>query len=265
VTRSYPPLSWLVPLLAPLYRWLDRVFARRADRIVAISKMVRDDCRRVYGRDDIRTAGPGVDPPAPELVDPGYLRRRLRIDTRHVLVTVGKLIPKKNFDMFVRVVKELRDRGRDVGGVIIGDGPLRDEIEGLIVRLGLEGRCLMTGFLREYEEVLRYMSGATIYMYLERNVPFGLTPVEAGSLGVPVVAYEGGGADETIVPGENGRKLPAGYGSEEIADVVEELLEAPEGVLAEMGDAGRTMAARWSWEAAYDRFLEGIGAVERPV
>lgn len=263
VARSYPPLSWLVPLLAPLYRWLDRLFAARADRVLAISQMVRDDCRRVYGRHDIPTVGPGIDSPHADVVDPGFVRERLGIDTDHVLVTAGKIIPKKNFDIFVRVVGELRNRGLDVSGVIIGDGPLRSRIESLIASLGISEHCRMVGFVPDYEDVLRYMSGATVYLYLERKVPFGLTPLEAGSLGVPVVAFRGGGVEETVIDGENGRKLPSRYGPEEIADVLEEMLRAGPETLAAMGRRGREIAERWSWDASYDRFRTALKPPER--
>jgi glycosyltransferase involved in cell wall biosynthesis len=261
VARSYPPLSWLVPVLAPLYRWLDKLFAGRADLVIAISKMVRDDCVRVYRR-DVAIASPGIDPPAPHLLDPGFIRRALPIRSQHILVSTGKIIPKKNFDLFVQVVHRLRQREVDVTGVIVGDGPLRERVARLIRSLELEPYCLMTGFVSEYADVLRYMSGATLYVYLERDVPFGLTPLEAGSLGVPVVAFEGGGVEETVVDGENGRKLPAAYGAEEIADLIAGLLEGSAEELARMGDRAKEMVKRWTWGRAYDRFLEYLGSLE---
>lgn len=262
VTRSYPPLSWLVPLLVPVYRWLDRRFARRADLIVAISEMVRKDCARVYGRDDVRVAGPGVDLPGPEVIDPDFVRSRLPTSVEHVLVSVGKIVPKKNFDLFVRTVDLLRRSRIDVAGVIVGDGPLRARIADLIERLGLEEHCVMVGFVPEYRDVLRYMSGASVYVYLEKNVPFGLTPLEAGSLGVPVVAYRGGGVEETIVDGENGYKLSHNSGPEQIAAVVRDLLSRPPAERAKMGACGRRMAEHWTWTRAYDRFRRIIGGAD---
>lgn len=261
VTRSYPPLSWLVPLLVPMYRWLDRLFARRADSIVAISKMVSQDCRRVYRRSVVPTAGPGIDLPRSGIIGPLFIRRTLPVKTDQVLLTAGKLIPKKNFDMFVRVVHMLRRDGLDVTGVIIGDGPLRERILGLIRSLDLEGYCLMTGFVEAYDDVLRLMSGATIYVYLERNVPFGLTPLEAGSVGVPTVTFAGGGVEETIVDGENGCKLPIEYGAEEVAAAVGALLSGPAEELSRLGRNGRVHAQRWTWDRSYERFRKHVASV----
>ncbi len=180
------------------------------------------------------------------------------IRTRHILVTAGKIIPKKNFDLFVRVVHSLRKRGVEVTGVIIGDGPFREKIGKLIRSFDLDSYCLMTGFVPKYEDVLRYMSGASVYVYLEKNVPFGLTPLEAGSLGVPVVAFEGGGVEETIVDGENGRELPSNYDAGQIANLIEEMLSAPPGELNRMGQRGSEMASRWTWEKRYAHFSEII-------
>jgi glycosyltransferase involved in cell wall biosynthesis len=105
------------------------------------------------------------------------------------------------------------------------------------------------------------MSGATIYLYLERDVPFGLTPLEAGSVGAPVVAFEGGGVEETVIDGENGRKVPSSWGADEIAGLLLELLSSPE-TLKLMGDTGRRRALRWTWHGAYERFSQLID--ERP-
>lgn len=258
VARSYPPLSWLVPVLAPIYRALDRLFARRADLIMAISRMVKRDCERVYGRRDVALVSPGIDPPPPELVDPGYLRERLGVESEHIILSAGKIIPKKNFDLFVQAVGVLRDRGLDVSGVIIGDGPFRGRIESLVQRMDLRQHCILTGFLPDHADVLRYMSGADVYVYLEPNVPFGLTPLEAGSLGVPVVAFEGGGVEETIRDGENGRKIASSCGPEEIADIVQELLLLSTEERRQMGNRGRQLAARWTWERSYDQLLRAL-------
>ena len=255
VARSYPPLSWLVPVFAPLYRWLDRLMARRADLIVAISQMVRRDCLRVYGTVAPITGSPGIDPPRPEVIDRDFIRRDLGIRSPYILVTAGKLIPKKNFDLFVRVIDRLRRDGVDVTGVIIGDGPFRERVARLIRSLDLASHCLMTGFVAAYDDVLRYMSGATIYVYLERNVPFGLTPLEASSLAVPVVAFEGGGVDETVVDGETGRTIPTHYDAEDIARLLADMLQHDRGMLRRWGERGAQVAVGWTWEQSYTRFV----------
>ena len=173
-------------------------------------------------------------------------------------MTVGKLIPKKNMDLFVKVVHLLRQKRVDVSGVIIGDGPLSGSIEHLIRSLKLEPYCLMTGFVPEYEDVQRLLSGATVHVFLEKLVPFGLTPLEAGSLRVAVVAYEGGGVEETVVYGENGYKLPLHYGVEQIAEVLQGMLLGSPNLLRTMGRKGASMALNWTWDRAYDRFLGNI-------
>ncbi len=190
------------------------------------------------------------------------MRDRFAIRTDHVLVTAGKLIPKKNFDLFVMALDALRRRGVDVAGVIVGDGPLRERIERLIRSLELDSWCHMTGFVSKYEDVLRYMSGASIYVYLERRVPFGLTPLEAGSVGVPVAAFEGGGVEETIEDGENGVKIPTDFQPRQIAGVLADLLARPRAERERMGRKGREMAAKWTWDRAYDRFWHAIDGPE---
>lgn len=257
VTRSYPPLSWLVPIFVPIYRWLDRLFARRADSIVTLSRSVQKDCAMVYPRKPVFTVNPGVVLPSATLSDPSFIRRTFPIDSRQILVTAGKLIPKKNIPLFVEILAGLRSRGLDVAGVVVGDGPMRSEIELSIARHGLEEACLLAGFIPSYEDVLRIISGASLYLYLERRVPFGLTPIEAGAVGVPVVAFEGGGVEETVADGVNGWKIPEDWGAEQITELLASLLNEPDKLL-QQGREGRRMAAERTWSRSYADFAQLI-------
>lgn len=257
VARSYPPLSWFVPIFVPIYRWLDRLFARAADSIVTLSESVRRDCRRVYPRKAVCVVNPGVDPAPESLIDPSFVRHAYRVKSRHILVSAGKLIAKKNFPLFVEIVATLRKLGVDVSGVIIGAGPARRSIERAIARHSVRDACILAGHLADHQDVLRLISGASLYLYLERRVPFGLTPLEAGSVGVPVAAFAGGGVDETVVDGLNGHTLPEHWGATEIAGLLTRILANPD-ALRRQGQEGRRMAAERSWSRSHDEFARWI-------
>ena len=62
------------------------------------------------------------------------------------LVNIGRITEQKGQAILVEAAAVLRDRGHDFELVIVGDGPMRGEIERLIDRLGLRGRVRITGF-----------------------------------------------------------------------------------------------------------------------
>lgn len=64
---------------------------------------------------------------------------------RPALVTMGRLVQSKGFDLLLRAFAQIKDKRRDWTLVILGDGPLRTELESLRNQLGLEQRVLMPG------------------------------------------------------------------------------------------------------------------------
>ena len=147
---------------------------------------------------------------APAPVDPAHrleARRSLRFDG-HTLLSVGRLVPIKGFDVLVRAAAL-------AGGpsvVILGDGPERERLAALARRLGVPLR--LPGFVQR-QDVARWMTAADLYVQPSRRLASGRTeglPVatlEALSLGVPVVASATGGLSELPHQAPRLRLVPA--------------------------------------------------------
>jgi len=82
-------------------------------------------------------------------------------DENHILA-VGRLVEKKGFDVLIRSLEQLRDRGRDFQATIIGQGDEREALEGMIEATGLGDRVRLLGGL-DQGQVRAWMKRATVF------------------------------------------------------------------------------------------------------
>jgi len=90
--------------------------------------------------------------------------------------------------------------------VIVGDGPLRTELEARVNALGLADRVFLPGFI----DGRWAMRGFDIFALPSEYEGFPYVLLEAMAEGLPIVATCVGGADQAIVDGENGFVVPVG-------------------------------------------------------
>jgi glycosyltransferase involved in cell wall biosynthesis len=142
----------------------------------------------------------------------------------NVLVAAGRLAPWKGFADLIRAVKLLVDRGRDVRLLILGDGPLRAELEAQISALGLGGNIQLVGYVAN---PLKFFSRAKVFVLssLVEGLPNVL--VEAMMCGcTPVSTNCPTGPDEVLEGGRFGYLVPV-QDSEAMADAIGKALDSP--------------------------------------
>jgi glycosyltransferase EpsF len=139
----------------------------------------------------------GVDvPPTANESERRALRAELRWPEEALIVLhVGRFIEQKNhaglLEIFARVAKEV-PRARLL---LVGDGPLRSEVENLIAEHGLEGKVLCLG-LRD--DVPSLMSRSDLFLFPSLHEGFGLVAIEANGAGLPVVGSRIPGLTEAV-------------------------------------------------------------------
>ena len=157
------------------------------------------------------------------------------------LVNIGRLVEQKGQVILVQAAAQLRDRGVDFELVIVGDGPMRGEIQGLIEQHNLRERIRITGFLSNQgvlEELLA--ARALILPSFAEGLP--VVFFESLALGRPVISTYIAGHPELIEVGVNGWLVPAGA-VEPLVDAMAEVLTAEPAVLEKMGQAGAKRVA----------------------
>ena len=115
------------------------------------------------------------------------------------VISVGRLIRRKAFD---RLILSLEHLPEDVGLLIVGDGPLRDELEGVASASNLSGRVRFAGYVSD-EDKFRYLAAADLYVLSSYHEGFGLVLQEAMSAGLPIVATSHGGQTDIVEDGVN--------------------------------------------------------------
>lgn len=185
-------------------RWLARWAARRADALTCVSAELVRSLARDGWLGDATVVPNGVDTEAFTPDGPGAgLRGRLGVAERTLLVGgVGRLAAVKRPTDLVAACERLVDGGADLALVLLGDGPLRDELEALAAArpwLHLAGVVAdMPAHLRDLDVVA----------LSSRHEGQPLAVLEALACGRPVVATRVGGVPELL--GEDEPAGPAG-------------------------------------------------------
>jgi glycosyltransferase involved in cell wall biosynthesis len=140
---------------------------------------------------------------------PGGARRALGIPADAIVFTfAGKFIEQKRPLDFLAALDAIRSAQPNAWGLLAGDGPLRDVMEGH--RRRHETRCTMIGFLNQQRIAMAY-AAADALVLPSRDETWGLVVNEAMACGVPaIVSDQVGCASDLIIDGETGFSFPCG-------------------------------------------------------
>jgi len=123
-----------------------------------------------------------------------------------VIGSVGRIAPIKGHKYLIQAAEKVIKEVANAKFLIVGDGPIRDEMEELSVRLGLDERVIFTGMREDVPEVLSIMD---VFVLPSINEGMGRALVEAMAMGLPCVASSVGGVPEVVTDGETGLLVPA--------------------------------------------------------
>jgi glycosyltransferase involved in cell wall biosynthesis len=181
------------------------------------------------------------------------VRRRTSGASRVVLLSVGRLVEAKGHAILLHALRRLVDCGLEVELHIVGDGPLRGDLERLVARLELGGRVRFFGAVLPPVGAL---GEADVFVFPSLVEPQGLAVLEAMAAGVPVVASRAGGIPEMIEHARDGILVEPGDASA-LAAALADVLADPS-LRARLTDGAarrveefdiRVVARRW--EALY--------------
>jgi L-malate glycosyltransferase len=207
--------------------------------------------RVIYGAVDVAQIGRG---------DHTELRRRLGIPSGAVTLTrIGSLIHRKGVDLLLQALAQLRGEGADCHLLIVGEGPVRASLEALAHSLGLEGHAHFLGQIEPAGSVFR--DATDIAVSPARDEGFGLTVIEAGAFGLPIVATDTPGMSEILTDGHSGFIVPT-EDVPSLARTLRRLIDDPElrqrlGAAARETVERRFLVSRYvaEFEAIYDELL----------
>jgi len=133
------------------------------------------------------------------------------LDGMLIVGTVGRLTPVKDQQILLRAIASLRAKHPELGEclrmILVGDGPLRADIERLSAQLGLQEVVWLTGDRADVPELLKLMD---VYLLPSLGEGISNTVLEAMASGCPIIATEVGGNVELVEDGLTGALVPVG-------------------------------------------------------
>ena len=225
---------------------LQRLAYRCATRVVANSAAAR----QMLLSEGLAPASVAVIPNGVDVA--AYPDRAEAAKPRSRVITVANLRPEKNHETLIAAAAQLVASFPTVQFQIVGEGPRRSELEGLVRARGLERSIV---FLGHREDVSELLGAADVFVLPSRSEAFPNGAIEAMAAGLPVVASAVGGLLDLIEPDRTGLLVPAGD-AEALAAALRRLFSDP--VLAgRLGEAAQTQVRqRYSFERMVASFEE---------
>ncbi len=114
-----------------------------------------------------------------------------------ICIAVGRLVAIKGFDILIQSAHLLKKASENIHFLIVGDGECKEELLNQVKTLGLEKNVTFAGY-QEREKVLSLVKSSDIFIMPSRYEGTPIALLEAGSLGVPIIASKVGGIPELV-------------------------------------------------------------------
>lgn len=235
--------KWVFPFTPPIWK--------RAAAVVAVSEFTRQLALKSYPV-EVGVIPNGVDL---QKIDPGMIT----LNDPPRIVFAGRFMQQKNPLQIIRTLSTLKDLRWNC--VLIGDGPLRQDMEGEIKAHGLEDRITLTGWIPP-EAVLDWYARSDIMFMPSLSEGLPVVGVQALAMGLALVLSRAGGNVELIEQGKNGYLVDvrdvSGY-----EQSLRKLLSDPEACLAARL-ASRRFAQRFEIHSIVSAYAEVFARVSEP-
>jgi len=243
---------------------LERFVNRFTDKMIAVSEDIRQ--RRIHlegvSPEKIITIPAAVDIERfSRMNSREQVRTELEIETSSpVIGTVARLVAAKRLDYLLEAARVVCEAVPQARFLIIGDGPLREELEDQAMQLDLAPKYVR--FLGNRQDVTDFLSAVDIFALSSEREGLPVSMLEAMAASRPVVATQVGGIPQVIQDGHNGLLVPP-HDPASLAKAIITLIEDSTLRESVAREGYRTVEARFSTDAIgqqiialYDCLLE---------
>ncbi len=193
---KYPTFSWIQ---RKFFLFLEKLAAKFSDKLIAISQPVREEYIKanVAAADKFITIYSGIEINKFRLnIDAATKKRELGIPQNNLVVgIVGRLIEGKGHEFVLRAIPLVLRETQDITFIFVGDGPYRNILENLAIRLAIKEKVIFTGTRDDVSEILQVFD---IFCLASLYEGMGRVILEAEAAGKPVVATKVGGIPDIV-------------------------------------------------------------------
>lgn len=151
----------------------------RADEMIALSDFLQDEFQKNHGVRPLHVVPPGIDSKQFPIAEAGR-----DID----ILGAGSLIPLKQYPVFIETLAEIKKNLPHIKAMLIGGGPEKEKLQGLIAARGLAANITLTGEL-PHAEVLELMQRTKVFLHTSSYEGFGVVFLEALAAGCQVISF----------------------------------------------------------------------------
>jgi glycosyltransferase involved in cell wall biosynthesis len=222
------------------------------DRLIQLDTEMLGECRAIFAnaRNTAQRLAKFNGLTAEPLYHPPRLASQLRPGPYgDYVLSVGRIESVKRVDLLVRAMAHVDPPLRLI---VAGDGTQRANVERLAESCGVADRVTFLGAATD-QQLLDLYAGTLAVLYPPFDEDFGYVTLEAFLARKPVITCtDSGGPTEFVVDGVNGRICDPS--AEAIADAINQFVQKP-ALAASMGEAGRTVAARITWDGVVEKLV----------
>lgn len=210
----------------------------------------------------VTVINPGVDP---DMFKPGLdtsaIKQKYGIGDDRVILTVGRLVPKKNHDHVLRALPEVLQKIPNLKYLIVGSGPEEAQLKEVARQLGISKQVIFTGAI-EHASLPPYYCLSNVFVMpscvaADNFESFGIVFIEASACGKPVIGSKTGGISDAVVDGVTGL-LVEPDDPKKIAQALIRLLTDEQFALT-LGKNGRARTeSELTWQAMGERIVASL-------
>lgn len=187
-----------------LYERLDKFLIRKFDRVIVVSDRLEEEViRNGVARGKIKVIHNGIE--VENFEDSGcklQIKKTFGIKENELIAgTVGRLTEEKGHIYLIKAFAIITSVNPDIKLLIIGEGPLKKDLESQVKNLDLEGKVIFAGFRSEVQKMLSIMD-IFVLPSLDEGMPIAL--LEAMAAKLPAVVTNVGGVPRIIKNGYSG-------------------------------------------------------------
>jgi glycosyltransferase involved in cell wall biosynthesis len=235
---------------------LEEETAKKASIVVTISNYSLEKIQKYYciEQNKVRIVPNGVDIEKFKPMDTKAVRQKFGLGNETCVLFVGSLIPRKGLPFLVEAAKKVAKNKADTKFLIVGDGPLRNQLSYSIKSANLSGNFKFLGNLKD-DELPAVYNCADVFVLPSIQEGQGIVLLEAQASGKPVVAFNIGGVNETVQNKETGLLVNRGN-VDELADALLKLL-TDKALREKMGSKGhRFVSENYTWDICAQKMLK---------
>lgn len=246
----------------PPFSFAMRRIGKHVDHLTYLGEFTRREISRALSkqaRDAMVKVAPGIDIEHFYPRDARALRDALELTGKKVIVSVGRLVPRKGQDVLLRAMPEIVRAVPDAHVLLVGSGGYEKKLRSIIKKNGMRERVTFTGRI-QYAELPNYISTGDVFVMPSRSrfaglevEGLGIVYLEASACGVPVIAGDSGGAPDAVKESLTGFVVN-GRDHHQVAAATIEVLQNP-ALAQSMGRAGRQwIEEEWRWQLWSETF-----------